>query len=658
MREISADTVIDGRYQVIDKLGAGGMADVWVAEDLQLGRKVAVKVLHRRFTADQEFVERFRREAQSAAGLQHQHVVAVYDRGEWDDTYYIAMEYLQGRSLKEVVRDEGPLDPLRAVDIIIQILRAARFAHRRGIIHRDLKPHNVILDDEDRAKVTDFGIAKAGASDMTQTGSIMGTAQYLSPEQAQGYSVTAQSDLYAIGIVLYEMLTARVPFEAESAVTIALKQVNEVPVPPSELNAAVPPELEGVVLRALEKDPARRFQDADEFIATLETVRSLMDGSAPVGTGTTAFVPPPVLPAEEGEVAAAPRRRRWPWAVVAGLLVAGVVLGVLLLTGPARVVVPDVVGADVGPASQALRGVGFDVDVTRRQSFEPSGEVVGQDPGPRTRAEEGSTVTLTVSQGPGEASVPDVAGQSADEARERLQDAGFRVREEDAPSASVQDGDVIETRPDAGTQINRGSPVTMVVSSGPELAAVPSVVGDLRAQATSELQAAGFQVGVQEAPSDSEPGTVIDQTPGGGERAATGSTVTITVAGEPEAPEEVSVPGVTGLTREAAVQRLSARGFRVSIEETDVERASQAGRVQSQSPSGGTAPSGSTVTITVGRLNNSEPEPEADGGGDGGGGGSDDPGEGGDSGGRGDPDDGGGSGGGGPGGEGTGGAAP
>jgi len=653
MRDISADTVIDGRYQVIDKLGAGGMADVWVAEDLQLGRQVAVKVLHRRFTADEEFVERFRREARSAAGLQHQHVVAVYDRGEWDETYYIAMEYLPGRSLKEVVRDEGPLDPLRAVDITIQILRAARFAHRRGIIHRDLKPHNVILDDEDRAKVTDFGIAKAGASDMTQTGSIMGTAQYLSPEQAQGYAVTAQSDLYAIGIVLYEMLTARVPFEAESAVTIALKQVNEAPVPPSELNPAVPPELEGVVLRALEKEPARRFQDADEFISTLEAVRSVMDGSAPEGTDTTAFLPPAAVGSEEEEVVEqSPRRgrRRWWWAALAGLLVAGAVIAALLLTGSDRVAVPNVVGADEGPARQALSREGFDVEATRRRAPEPTGTVIGQDPAPRTQAEEGSTVTLTVSQGPGEVTVPDVAGRPADEARDRLEDQDLRVDEEEASSASVEEGDVIETEPGAGTQIDRGSRVTMVVSSGPELVAVPSVVGDPRATATSELQAAGFQVSAQEAPSDSQPGTVIGQTPGGGTQVAAGATVTITVAvepPEPQQPQQVNVPDVTGLTQEAAAQRLSARGFEVATRTTGVEQASQDGRVQSQSPSGGTAPPGSTVTITVGRLDTSGVDPEAGGGGDGGGDGA----------GGGDGSGGGGSGGGGSGG-GTGGAAP
>src|SRR4051812_27118925 len=275
MRELEAGTVVDGRYSIISRLGSGGMADVYCAQDLQLGRKVALKLLYRRFAEDEQFVERFKREASAAAGLQHPHVVGVYDRGEYDGTYYIAMEYLEGRSLKQIVQEEGPLDPERAIDVVVQILRASRFAHQRGVIHRDIKPHNVIVDDEGRVKVTDFGIARAGASDMTETGAIMGTAAYLSPEQAQGHAVSAASDMYSIGIVLYEMLTARLPFEAESAVTIALKQVNDQPVPPRALNPEISPELEDVVLQALQKDPTHRFADADAFIAALEEVRDL-----------------------------------------------------------------------------------------------------------------------------------------------------------------------------------------------------------------------------------------------------------------------------------------------------------------------------------------------------------------------------------------------
>src|ERR671918_459080 len=228
--------IVDNRYRVLNRLGSGGMADVYCAEDTQLGRKVALKMLYRRFAEDDEFVERFRREASAAAGLQHPNVVGVFDRGEWDGTYYIAMEFLSGRSLKQLVRDHGALEPALAVSIVSQILKAARFAHRRGIVHRDIKPHNVIVDDEGRAKVTDFGIARAGASDMTETGSIMGTAQYLSPEQAQGHAVTARSDLYAIGVLLYELLCGVPPFDADSPVTIALKQVSEEPLAPRQRN--------------------------------------------------------------------------------------------------------------------------------------------------------------------------------------------------------------------------------------------------------------------------------------------------------------------------------------------------------------------------------------------------------------------------------------
>src|SRR6201993_3407756 len=234
---IEPETIIDGRYRVISRVGSGGMADVYLAQDQLLGREVAVKVLHQHFAEDQEFVERFKREASSAAALSHPNIVGIFGRGEWNGTYYIAMEYVAGRSLKVIVREQGPLAPAAAIDIVVQILRAARFAHRRGVIHRDLKPHNVIIDDEGRARVTDFGIARAGASDMTLTGSIMGTAQYLSPEQAQGYPVSAASDLYSVGVILYELLTGAVPFEGESAVAIAFKQVAADPRPPSALNA-------------------------------------------------------------------------------------------------------------------------------------------------------------------------------------------------------------------------------------------------------------------------------------------------------------------------------------------------------------------------------------------------------------------------------------
>src|SRR3954452_19510969 len=268
MPEVTEGTTLDGRYKVLHRIGSGGMADVWLAEDTHLQRRVALKVLHNRFAQDREFVERFRREAEAAAGLQHPNVVGVFDRGDVDGTYYIAMEYLQGRSLKELI--EAGLTPDQSIALIRQILEAAKFAHRNGVIHRDLKPQNVIVDAEGKAKVTDFGIARAGVSEITQTGSVMGTAHYLSPEQAQGLETTAASDLYSIGVILYEALNRRVPFEGDSAVTVALKQVSPKPQRPSAINPEIPPALDAVVMRALAKEPDARFKDADAFLKALD----------------------------------------------------------------------------------------------------------------------------------------------------------------------------------------------------------------------------------------------------------------------------------------------------------------------------------------------------------------------------------------------------
>src|SRR3954449_3204139 len=281
MAEVAEGTLIDGRYRVRERIGSGGMADVYCADDAQLGREVAIKILHRRFSRDREFVERFRREASAAAGLQHPNVVGVFDRGEYDGTYYIAMEYLPGRTLKEIIREEAPLDQQRAIALTIQVLQAAGFAHRRGVIHRDFKPHNVIVGPDDRLKVTDFGIARAGASEMTETGSIMGTAQYLSPEQAQGQRVDTASDLYSIGIILFELLTSRVPFTGESAVSIALKHVSEPAPLVSSVRPDVHPALDAIVARALVKDPAGRFQSAEEFVLALDDARRAIATGGP-----------------------------------------------------------------------------------------------------------------------------------------------------------------------------------------------------------------------------------------------------------------------------------------------------------------------------------------------------------------------------------------
>src|ERR1044072_8577139 len=275
-------TVFDGRYKIIRKLGAGGMADVYLAEDQELGRRVAIKILNDRHAADDQFVERFRREAKNAAGLSHPNIVSIYHRGDSEGTYYIAMEYLDGRSLKELIVARGSAPTRTAIEYARQVLAALGAAHKQGIVHRDIKPHNVLVGPEGRLKVTDFGIARSGASQMTEVGSIIGTAQYLSPEQARGSPVDQTSDVYAVGVVLYELLTGQVPFTGDTPLEIAMKHLSEVPKPPSELRPEVPHDLDSVVLRALAKDPGERYQTAEEMDADLERVLSGM----PVGAET------------------------------------------------------------------------------------------------------------------------------------------------------------------------------------------------------------------------------------------------------------------------------------------------------------------------------------------------------------------------------------
>ncbi len=600
---LASETIVDGRYRVVGRIGSGGMADVYCAEDLQLGRNVALKVLHSRFAADAEFRERFRREARSAAGLNHQNVVSIYDRGEWDGNYYIAMEYLDGRSLKEIVQRDGPLAPDYAIDLTVQVLRAARFAHARGIIHRDIKPHNVIVDEEGRAKVTDFGIARAaGASDMTQTGSIMGTAQYLSPEQAQGHAVSEPSDLYSAGIMLYELLTGRVPFEGESAITIALKHVNERPVPPSMINPAVSPELEGVVMRALEKEPQRRFPDADAFIAALEHARgrpATVVEEAVVYDG--GYASPPYEELYEEEAAG---RRWWLWLVALGLVLLLAGGGYYLLsrdTGPAQAAVPDVVGTEQAAAVSALQRAGFATNVVKKTSAErPEGTVISTDPKGGTEADKGSTVRVNVSSGPGTVDVPSVDGLTRSQARDRLERAGFEIEERRESSETVPSGKAIRTSPPAKTTVKKGSQVILLISSGVEQVDVPDVTGQQFDQASKALSDRGFKVQRNDQVTDDEdPGTVLKQSPGANQKIDKGSTVTLAVAKEPQA---VDVTDVTGETQDAAVQRLSKDGFEIKIVEQQVDSQEGDGVVVQQDPAGGKAKRGSTVTLTVGRF--------------------------------------------------------
>jgi serine/threonine-protein kinase len=640
MSEIPENTVVDARYRILHKIGSGGMADVYCAEDSHLGRRIALKLLYRRFAQDSEFVERFRREASSAAGLQHPNVVGVYDRGEFDDTYYIAMEYCEGRSLKDVIRAEAPLDVRRAIAITRQVLLAARFAHRRNVIHRDLKPHNVILDAEDGVKVTDFGIARAGASDITQAGAIMGTAQYLSPEQAQGQPVTEASDVYSIGVVLFELLTGKAPFEGESAVAIALMHVNQPAPSPQDLVPTIPSELNAVVLKALAKDSAERYPDAESFLRDLDAVEARLD-RGPVDTESTAVfaplaagappvnAPPPPSPvptavappaSADGPAAAEaavvdvpppppppseppeqrPSRRRWWWILPAlAVLAIGLLVFVLANKSPGKTHVPVVVGQTLDSARAELERAGLQIDIRRRADRAPRDIVFDQAPNAGGEVNDGSTVAVFVSNGPGTVKVPDVLGLTETDAKRRVREAGLRPQVERESSAKIPAGIVLRSDPSAGRPVDRRSGVTLVVSSGPEEVVVPDVTGQTQQDAVAALKEKGLYAVFQEKASTEPEGTVIGQSPGAGQKIGQGSSITLFVSNG----KVKEVPAVTGLSQVDAETQIADAGFKPTVRQRPTDQPDEDGTVLSQSPGGGAKrKEGSTVTLTIGKL--------------------------------------------------------
>jgi eukaryotic-like serine/threonine-protein kinase len=637
------NTLFDGRYRILRKLGSGGMANVYLAEDEELGRRVAIKILNERYAGDDLFIERFRREAKSAASLSHPNIVSIYDRGEAEGTYYIAMEVIEGRSLKELIMTHGALPVHTAIGHAKQLLEALRFAHRHGIIHRDIKPHNVLVSadqqvkaNEPRLKVTDFGIARHGASQMTEAGSIMGTAQYLSPEQARGAPVTAASDLYSAGVVLYEMLTGKVPFTGDSAIEIAMKHVNELPKPPSSLRPEIPPELDQIVLRALAKDPEDRYQTAEEFIEDLERVEAGLPISRSTATAATAILagaavgestellsesatrvaPPPTPPQRRPPYPPSspydepPRkRRRWvPWLLVALLLAAAILAGWWVynqiqdqLEAAEPVGVPNVVGIERDLAVQRIEDAELEALVEEQPSTEvEQGIVIEQRPPAGSRIARGDTVTIVVSTGPREVEVPALAGRTYGEAVDILEELGLEPRRVDVFSQQPV-GVVASLDPKAGTLVDEGSVVTVRVSKGSQQIPVPDVLEQSEDSARSELEAAGFQVEVVEAPSSSTPaGLVSAQSPDPGVEAARGSTVQITIS---TGPEMVRVPAVEGMSEGEAQDALEAEEFAVETECVVVVDPGQVGIVQDTDPEANTlVEAGSTVTIKVGQT--------------------------------------------------------
>jgi serine/threonine-protein kinase len=527
----------------------------------------------------------------------------VFDRGTFNGSHYIAMEYVDGASLKDLI--ERGLGVGEAVEIIRQVLAGARYAHARGIVHRDLKPQNVLVDAEGRARVTDFGIARAGASEITQTGSVLGTAQYLSPEQAQGLPVTARSDIYSVGVMLYEALTGRVPFEGDSPVTVALKQVSERPRPPSDLNPAVSRALDAVVLKALAKDPANRYGSAQEFLQALDAAEAdpsgaaLGDTASHAAVAAAAGIPPP--PPEEP-----PERPRLfsPGRLVILTLILLALAGVLvfaLTRGPATALVPTVIGKKQADAQATLTKAGFEVAVeTVHRSHTPPGIVFEESPPAGSRVDEGSTVTITVSAPPGTVMVPTVTGTRAKAALKTLKDLGLRVTEKQRPSDTIGRGLAIGTQPAAGARLQRGDPITLLISTGRRPVQVPSVIGEQSDLAESQIRQAKLIPNLEARTSSAPQGQVIAQDPPAGTTVKEHSTVTVVFS---SGPGTVAVPNVVGESKEAAIGDLRAAGLSARIVKRTTTDSSEDDQVLDQSPIAGTRlDRGQPVTIFVGKF--------------------------------------------------------
>ena len=611
-------TLFAGRYRIARKLGGGGMADVYLAEDQELGRRVAIKMLHGRYVNDEQFVERFRREATHAAGLSHPNIVSIFDRGEFDGSYYIVMEYVEGRTLKELIRSRGLCPVPVAIAYTRQILAALRYAHRNGVIHRDIKPHNVIVDSEGVVKVTDFGIARAGASQMTEEGAIIGTAQYLSPEQARGAPVDQTSDLYSTGIVLFELLTGEVPFTGDSPVEIAMKHLAETPPAPSDLRPDVPKDLDLVVVRALAKEPTDRYQSASAMDADLETVARggrvaaetaeaatmVLAGERAIdATAATQVVRRPLQPYEP------PDRSRpiWPWLVGVGVLLAVLIGGWFLydsiqrqLEGAETVAVPYVVGLQQALAVNEITDEGLTPQVRRvANSDVEEGVVFAQTPTEGTRVDKETVVRIDVSSGKPEVTIPSVVGQTGEDAVAELTRAGL-VAQVVEVNSDRDEGTVTAQSPSAGTVVVEGTQVRINVSKGPRPVNVPNVVGLPYDQAASELQRAGFGVARIDVDSDQAAGIVTDQEPNGGSEGSRGSTVTVSVS---KGPSTAAVPDVTTQDVSIAQTTLEQAGFRSRVVLEDTDDPTFDGIVISQDPIGGSqAKPNAIVTLFVGRF--------------------------------------------------------
>lgn len=607
--------VFGRRYRVTEKIGAGGMAEVYKAVDEVLGRTVAVKVLHPRYAADPTFAARFRQEAQAAANLQSPYIVNIYDWGQDGDTYYIVMELMRGTDLKTIIQQKGALPSVQVAELGAQVCAALSVAHGYDVIHRDIKPHNIMVGPDGSVKVMDFGIARAGNTTMTQTGSVLGTAHYVSPEQAQGRPLTAASDLYSLGIVLYEAAVGRLPFDADTPVSVALKQVNEQPPAPREANPNVDAGLETVILKAMAKSPADRYETSDEMRRDLLRVAQGREVTAvaPV-PGHVAATPAaaetavmPAVGASGGDRGMAPVMRTaprrgpvWPWVFLGVLLIAGGLAAAYFmgLLGPQGVQVPDVTGKKLAVAESLIADVGFLMgDPTQEYSNDvDEGLIISQSPDAGTIAEKGSTIDVVVSRGPKLTEVPNLVGLTEAEARDALSNAGLTPAPlDDQYSAEFEAGIVFQQKPDPMESVPEGSAVQYVVSRGKKIVSVPNVRGMQRAEAEATLREAGFKPTTREQFDEKiAAGKVISQNPAAGLEVAEGSSVTITVS---KGPDRVAVPDVIGMIAQEARVALEKAGL---VPDVTYEPHANSGTVIDQNPEPETmVKRGTSVTIVI-----------------------------------------------------------
>ena len=632
MTESLVGRVLDGRYRVLSHIADGGMATVYLALDTRLDREVALKVMRPGLAADETFVSRFRREARSAARLSHPNVVAVFDQGEDGGNMFLAMEYVPGLTLREVMEAEGPLTPRAALDIMDSVLQALASAHRAGIIHRDVKPENGILREDGTVKVADFGLARAVTTQTTtaQTGMLLGTVAYLSPEQVERGIADARSDVYAAGLILFEMLTGSKAFTGDTPIHVAYQHVHGSVPSPSSRVPSVPAELDALVALATSRDPDQRPADADAFLAQVRQTRQQLTpteldhrpqgaSAAAGGVSTVPVARTTALPIGQGPdspgaataagaaVATRPardearpqRRGPWRWAVAALLLLAAVAAGLWYFTmGPGSpTVVPAVAGKTYEQAERELDAA--HLNAKRVDAFDEKvgkGSVITENPGPGSEVGRSTTVTLTVSKGPERYAVPELVGSTQTEAKARL--AENRLTLGNATQAfdeKVPAGQIVSTTPKAGTQLKRGAAVNIVLSKGRQPIEVPDFTGKPADQAVAALTGAGLKVDAtkQEFSTDVPKGSVISQAPATG-TLFRGEQVVLVVS---KGPEMVKVPDVEGRQLDEARKILEAAGFKVEV---DNFMGGIFGTVRSQDPAGDSeAPKGSTVTLVV-----------------------------------------------------------